>query len=206
MGSVEACVVVIGGFRFQVGLFFWGGSGAISRALLEIVFQLFQVFSGFFSLVEGFLVGCCSDLFGSVRIGTKRFAGLSRGERGLAGGRGRTGLWLGVGLTLAPSFKRSCVLMVAWLGRDGAAAQGLVWGWPSRAFYVNRPESIVIDNKHGPSEDAQIHIQLVVAAAIRRKRRSSMLLVCRPVGYTPSASAERDSMTLQAVARRPCRD
>ena len=72
--------MVMGGFRFQVEFFSWAGSGTISRVLLRMVFQLFQLFSGFFGLVEGILVGCCSDLFG---FGRTSSGGLSRCARGV---------------------------------------------------------------------------------------------------------------------------
>ena len=119
----------MGGFRFSVGLFFpgvvWGRSPVYCWRSCFRSFRFFQVFSGFFGLVEGILVGCCSDLFGSVRIATNRFAGLSRGARWLVGVRGRSGMWLGVGSTLALPFSRSSVLIVAWLGRVGSEVQGL---------------------------------------------------------------------------------
>ena len=139
-GDVFGRGVCCGHGQFQVfgGTFFQGWFGGDLQCIAGDRVSALSAFFRFFGLVEGILVGCCSGLFGSVRIGTKRFAGLSRCARWLDGVRGRTGLWLGVELTLASPFKRSCVLMITWLGKIGAEAQGLVRGWPSRAFCVNR--------------------------------------------------------------------
>ena len=92
-------------------------------------FSFFQVFPVWLREFWSVVVRICADWDEPVRWVVALCGGV----------RGRTGLWQGVGLTLAPPFTRSCVLMIAWLGRVGAEAQGLVWGWPSRAFCVNRP-------------------------------------------------------------------
>jgi len=58
--------------------------------LLGIVFEFFQIFSGFFGQIQRVLDRFCSSLFDSVRIATNGFGGLPPGARWSAGDCGQT--------------------------------------------------------------------------------------------------------------------